>query len=112
MIPLPAPDATCHACPTLPSAAPHRCPAAGLPAAAWPPPAGHWPSTPLRPPPVPAVKQAAWPRTPVDNFILAKLEEQRLAPAQQAYSRTLIRRVTFDLIGLPPTPEEVDAFLK
>ena len=48
----------------------------------------------------------------MDNFILAKLEEKGMAPAGDAPKRTLIRRATFDLIGLPPTPEEVEAFLK
>src|SRR5438552_12413096 len=48
---------------------------------------------------------------PVDRFIQAKLREQGLPPAGRADKRTLIRRVTFDLIGLPPTPEQVDAFL-
>ncbi len=51
-----------------------------------------------------------WVRTPVDAFILARLDEQRLAPAAEADRRTLIRRLTYDLHGLPPTPEEVDAF--
>ena len=53
-----------------------------------------------------------WPKTPVDNFILAKLDEKNLKPNPPADKRTLIRRATFDLIGLPPTTEEVDAFLK
>jgi mono/diheme cytochrome c family protein len=61
-------------------------------------------------PPV-STKNASWVRTPVDRFILAKLESKGIAPNQAAERRTLIRRVSFDLIGLPPTPEEVDAFV-
>jgi hypothetical protein len=61
--------------------------------------------------PVPPVKNTAWVRTPVDHFVLAKLEAAGMAPSKPADKRTLIRRATFDLIGLPPTPEEVDAFL-
>jgi hypothetical protein len=59
----------------------------------------------------PDVHQRDWPRTPVDRFILASLEAKSLAPAASADQRTLIRRATFDLTGLPPTPDEVDAFL-
>ncbi|MBI1842178.1 MAG: DUF1553 domain-containing protein [Verrucomicrobia bacterium] len=59
----------------------------------------------------PATSQSAWVRSPVDAFILKKLEEKRLKPAAPANRRALIRRATFDLIGLPPTPAEVDAFL-
>jgi hypothetical protein len=59
----------------------------------------------------PAVRDASWPRDPVDRFILARLEEKGLKPAALADRRTLLRRVTFDLTGLPPTPEEIDAFL-
>ncbi len=61
--------------------------------------------------PVPAVKRTAWVQSPVDAFILAKLEEKNLKPAPPADRRTLIRRATFDLTGLPPKPTEVDAFL-
>jgi hypothetical protein len=70
-----------------------------------------WPFTPLAEPAVPPVTDASWARNPIDRFLLAKLEGKRLKPAPDADKRTLIRRVTFDLTGLPPTPEEVDAFL-
>ncbi|MBI2684966.1 MAG: PSD1 domain-containing protein [Acidobacteria bacterium] len=65
------------------------------------------PLAPMRPPPV---KNSAWPRAAIDNFILAKLEEKGLAPAPEASRRAWLRRVTFDLTGLPPTPADVDAF--
>jgi hypothetical protein len=66
--------------------------------------------TPTRPTP-PAVQNAAWVRTPLDRFVVAKLEEAGLKPAAEADRATLIRRLSFDLIGLPPTPEEVEAFV-
>jgi hypothetical protein len=59
----------------------------------------------------PAVKNLAWPRSDVDRFILARLEREGLLPVADADRRTLIRRVTFDLTGLPPTPEDVEAFV-
>jgi hypothetical protein len=59
----------------------------------------------------PVVKAAAWPRNPIDNFVLARLESENLKPSPEADKVTLLRRVTFDLTGLPPTPEEVAAFL-
>jgi mono/diheme cytochrome c family protein len=59
----------------------------------------------------PQVKNKDWSRSPIDAFLLARLEEQQLSPAPRADKRTLIRRATIDLIGLPPTPEEVEAFL-
>lgn len=59
----------------------------------------------------PAVKAVDWPRSPMDTFVLAKLEENNLQPADDADRRTLLRRVYFQLIGLPPTPEQVAAFL-
>jgi hypothetical protein len=62
-------------------------------------------------PPVPKVKQSRWARTPVDHFILAKLEANRLKPNPDADKRALIRRATYDLTGLPPTPAEIAAFL-
>jgi mono/diheme cytochrome c family protein len=70
-----------------------------------------WPFNPVAEPALPAVADASWPRSPIDRFILAKLEEKRLRPARDADPRTLLRRVSFDLTGLPPTPEEIDAFL-
>jgi hypothetical protein len=69
-----------------------------------------WSLQPLARPPVPKVRDAAWVRTPVDAFILAGLELRGLKPAPEADRLTLIRRLTFDLHGLPPTPEEIDAF--
>ena len=62
-------------------------------------------------PGLPAVKNQAWVRTPIDAFVLAAMEAKGLHPSRPAGKRTLLRRVTFDLIGLPPTPEEIDAFL-
>ena len=59
---------------------------------------------------LPMSKLGAWPRTSVDRFILARLERRGLSPSPQADAQTLIRRATFDLLGLPPTPEEVDLF--
>ncbi len=59
----------------------------------------------------PAVKQAAWVRNPIDAFILARLEKEGLAPSPEAPKETLFRRVSLDLTGLPPSPEEVDAFV-
>ncbi|MBI1916217.1 MAG: DUF1549 domain-containing protein [Planctomycetes bacterium] len=70
----------------------------------------HWAFQPIQRSPVPAVKNAAWPLTPVDNFLLARQEERGLTPSPPADRLTLIRRATFDLIGLPPTPEAVAAF--
>jgi len=61
---------------------------------------------------LPKVKDSAWPRERVDHFILASLEKEGLTHSREADARTLIRRVTFDLTGLPPTPEEVAIFVK
>ena len=70
-----------------------------------------WSFAPLKDAVPPAVKDQAWCRTPVDHFILAALEEKKILPNPTASKRKLIRRVSFDLIGLPPTPEEIDAFV-
>jgi hypothetical protein len=71
-----------------------------------------WSFQPLKDHRPPEVKNRAWVKSPIDRFILAKLEEKGLRPAADANKRALIRRATFDLTGLPPTPEEVEAFLK
>ena len=71
----------------------------------------HWAFQPVVKPDVPAVKDHAWCQSPVDNFILAHLESLGLHPNAVADKRTLIRRVTFDLIGLPPTESEIQAFI-
>ena len=70
-----------------------------------------WAFQPVKDSPPPAVKDAAWPRSPIDAFILARLEANGLQPAPPAGKRALIRRASFDLIGLPPTSGDVDAFL-
>src|SRR6187549_1977897 len=71
----------------------------------------HWAWQPVRLTMPPDVKNVAWPIDPADRFVLAKLEAEGMKPAPAAERRTWIRRVTFDLIGLPPTPAEIDAFL-
>ena len=71
----------------------------------------HWAFQPPVKPPVPPVTNTNWPQSAMDHFILAKLEAAGLSPSTRANKRTLIRRVTFDLIGLPPTPDEIDSFL-
>ncbi len=69
----------------------------------------HWAYAPLNRPEPPTVANAAWPRNDIDRFVLHKLEERQLAPAKPAAAEALLRRMSFDLIGLPPTPEEVEA---
>ena len=72
----------------------------------------HWSFTkPVRPP-VPVSRASAWVKNPIDAFILARLEKEKLSPSPEADKERLIRRVTIDLTGLPPTPDEVEAFLK
>jgi len=76
------------------------------PESAW------WSLGPLAHAAIPRVRNSAWLRTPVDAFVLARLEHEGLEPSPEADRRTLVRRLTFDLHGLPPTPEEVNAFLE
>ena len=81
--------------------------------AAWPESvnAKHWAY--IRPalPKIPAVKNKNWVRSPIDAFVLARLEKEKLAPALEAAKEILLRRVSLDLTGLPPSPKEIDAFL-
>jgi hypothetical protein len=72
----------------------------------------HWAFVAPRQEPPPQVKQTDWARNPIDRFVLARLESEGLHPAPEADRYTLIRRVSLDLIGLPPTPQEADAFAK
>lgn len=73
--------------------------------------ARHWAFQPVQTPALPKVKKRDWIQTPVDQFVLAKLEQDELSPAKPADRRTLIRRVSYDLTGLPPTPQEVESFI-
>src|SRR6266571_4443088 len=70
-----------------------------------------WSFQPVKDPPLPEVNNKAWARSPIVRFILAKLESKGLKPVGDADKRTLIRRATFDLTGLPATPDEIDAFI-
>ncbi|HLH03257.1 MAG TPA: DUF1553 domain-containing protein [Bryobacteraceae bacterium] len=72
----------------------------------------HWSFTPPKRPELPPVADEKWVRNPIDRFVLAKLQKEGLKPTPEADKVTLLRRVTFDLTGLPPTPAELDAFLK
>src|SRR5205085_787711 len=71
----------------------------------------HWSFRPVVRPAIPQAK-SGWPRNAIDHFILARLEGERLAPSPEADRVTLIRRLKFDLLGLPPTPDEVEAFAR
>ena len=73
--------------------------------------ATQWSFLPPKRPPLPEVKDKSWPRNAIDNFVLARLETEGLKPSPQADKPTLLRRLYFDLTGLPPTPAEIDAFL-
>ncbi len=73
--------------------------------------APHWAYQPPRRPEVPSVKDATWPQNHIDRVVLARLEAEGLAPTVAADRSTLIRRVTIDLTGLPPSRAETDAFL-
>jgi mono/diheme cytochrome c family protein len=71
-----------------------------------------WSLRPLVRPAVPEVRTPSWPRTPIDAFILHRLEQENMKPSSEADRRTLIRRLYFDLLGLPPAPADIDAFLR
>ncbi len=71
----------------------------------------HWAFQSIVLPPVPRLPNDEWSNTPLDRFVLAKLREASLSPSQSADNRTLLRRVSFNLIGLPPTPDELEDFL-
>jgi hypothetical protein len=71
----------------------------------------HWAFVPPKVHPLPKVKDAAWPRERVDHFVLARMESRDLTPSPEADAHTLVRRVTFDLTGLPPKPEEMSVFV-
>ena len=70
----------------------------------------HWAYLPVQHPAPPAVQDGAWPRNEIDRFVLATLEAKKLKPAPEADRYTLIRRLSYDLLGLPPTPDEADTF--
>jgi hypothetical protein len=72
----------------------------------------HWAFQAVQRPPVPTLKQPAWVRSPADAFVLAALEAKGLSPSPEADRATLLRRVSYDLHGLPPTPSELEAFLR
>jgi len=71
----------------------------------------HWAYVPPVRPPLPKVKDAGWCRNPIDRFVLAKLEQEGFSPSPEADKETLLKRLSLDLIGLPPTIPEIDAFL-
>src|SRR5687768_7253878 len=71
----------------------------------------HWAFIPPQRPELPRIRTSAWPRNPIDHFVLARLEKEGLPPSPEADRVTLLRRLSLDLIGLPPTIAQVDAFL-
>ena len=71
----------------------------------------HWSFQPITRPNPPTVKDSVWSRNPIDRFILARLEAKGLKPSPEASRRALVRRLSLDLIGLPPTPQQADAFV-
>jgi mono/diheme cytochrome c family protein len=77
----------------------------------WTARAPHWSFQKIQRPAVPAVRDRAWARNAVDNFILARLDREKIIPAPEAPKVTLLRRVSLDLTGLPPTPEQVREYL-
>ncbi|MDX1953562.1 MAG: DUF1549 domain-containing protein, partial [Verrucomicrobiota bacterium] len=73
---------------------------------------GHWAYIPPVKSAIPRVDNASWVVNPIDSFILARLEKEKISPSKPADKRTLIRRLSFDLRGLPPSPAEVESFIK
>lgn len=73
--------------------------------------AKHWSFEPIKRPQIPEVRQQAWIRSPIDAFVLAKLEKENTTPSPEASKRTLIRRLSLDLIGLPPKAAEIEEFV-
>jgi len=71
----------------------------------------HWAFRRPERPPLPSVRDAAWPRNAIDRFVLARLDKEGLTPSRQAAPETLVRRLTLDFTGLPPSPDEVEAFI-
>src|SRR5262245_55448274 len=71
----------------------------------------HWAFQPIQQPRPPTAKNANWVKNPIDAFVLARLEKERLTPSPEADRRAQIRRLYLDLLGLPPRPEDVDEFL-
>ncbi|MFN0169473.1 MAG: DUF1553 domain-containing protein [Bryobacteraceae bacterium] len=86
-------------------------PAGAATASAVKPKTAHWAFVPPSRPPLPRVRDSRWVRNPIDSFVLAKIEAESLHPSPEADRATLIRRASLDLTGLPPTPEEVTAFV-
>ncbi len=85
--------------------------ASGAAASTAPRKSTHWAFQPVRRPDVPAPSESAWVRNPIDGFILARLEREKIRPSPEAEKRILLRRVSLDLTGLPPTPDETEEFL-
>src|SRR5205814_10423083 len=75
-------------------------------------PSPHWSFQPIQRPAIPNVANQTWARNPIDHFISARLEKEGLSPSPEADRTTLIRRLSYDVLGIPPEPEEVDAFVK
>jgi mono/diheme cytochrome c family protein len=94
-----------------PAAEPRPTPSAAAPAGITDEERNFWAFRPVADPPIPPVNHPGWPKASIDHFLLARLEQEGLRPAPSADKRVLIRRATFDLTGLPPAPEEIDAFL-
>src|SRR5574341_1175219 len=86
------------------------CPAFMVPVLSAPA-APHWAFQPPQRPPLPTVKQSAWVRNPIDAFVIARLEQEKVSPSPETDHATLLRRLSFDLRGLPPSPAELAEWL-